>query len=70
MRWVARTPRVLEVWNETAVGVVTSQVTRVTTKHVVLLTPPVVPWWRTRAPWLGALVGAVVGGTTGALVAR
>lgn len=66
---VART-RVLEVWNETAVGVVTSQVTRVSTKHVVLLTPPVVPWWRTRAPWLGALVGVVVGGTTGALVAR
>ncbi|MCC6244463.1 MAG: hypothetical protein IT353_16595 [Gemmatimonadaceae bacterium] len=66
---VART-RVLEVWNETAVGVVTSQVTRVTTKHVVLLTPPVVPWWKKRAPWVGALIGALVGGTAGALVAR
>ncbi len=60
--------RVISVWNETAVAVVTSQVTRITTRHVVLLTPPIVPWWKTRRFWIGTLVGAVVGGTVGGVL--
>jgi hypothetical protein len=64
---VART-RIVSVWNETAVAVVTSQVTRVTTQHVVLMTPPLVPWWKTRRFWMGTAIGAVVGGTAGATI--
>ncbi len=60
--------RVISVWNETAVAVVTSQVTRITTRHTVLLIPPVVPWWKTRRFWFGTLVGAVVGGTIGGVL--
>jgi hypothetical protein len=62
--------RITSVWNATAVGVVTSQVTRVTTQHVVLLTPPIVPWWKTRRFWIGTALGTVVGGAAGALIAR
>ncbi|MEQ1690203.1 MAG: hypothetical protein ABMA00_02870 [Gemmatimonas sp.] len=58
---------IVSVWNETAVAVITSQVTRVTTRHVVLMTPPVVPWWTTRRFWLGVLLGAIVGGVAGAV---
>lgn len=57
--------RIVSVWNETAVAVITSQVTRVTTRHVVLMTPPVAPWWTTRRFWLGVLLGAIVGGAAG-----
>ena len=57
--------RIISVWNETAVAVVTSQVTRVTTRHVVLMTPPIVPWWQSRRFWIGALLGTIVGGTLG-----
>ena len=60
--------RIVSVWNETAVAVVTSQVTRITTRHVVLLPSPVIPWWKTRRFWLGTLVGAVVGGTIGGVL--
>lgn len=61
--------RVVSVWNETAVAVVTSQVTRVTTQHVVLLIPPVVPWWKSRRFWVGTLLGALLGGTAVAVIA-
>ncbi|MBL0172534.1 MAG: hypothetical protein IPP90_17835 [Gemmatimonadaceae bacterium] len=59
--------RIVSVWNETAVAVITSQVTRVTTRHVVLMTPPVVPWWKARRFWLGTAVGAFVGGVVGVI---
>ena len=59
--------RIVSVWNETAVAVIASQVTRITTRHVVLMTPPVVPWWKTRRFWLGTLVGAVVGSAAGVI---
>jgi hypothetical protein len=65
---VART-RIVSVWNETAVAVVTSQVTRVTTQHVVLLTPPTVAWWRTSGFWRGLVLGTLLGGSTGAIIA-
>jgi hypothetical protein len=61
---VARS-RVISVWNDMAVAVVTSQVTRVTPRHVVLMTPPRVPWWRAGRFWVGAMVGALVGGSIG-----
>ena len=54
--------RIVSVWNETAVAVVTSQVTRVTTQHVVLLTPPTLPWWKSRRFWVGMMLGVMVGG--------
>lgn len=63
---VARS-RVLSVWNDMAVAVVTSQVTRVTTRHVVLMTPPRVPWWKARRFWMGTVVGALFGGSVGVL---
>lgn len=61
--------RVISVWNETAVAVVTSQVTRITPRHVVLLTPPIVPWWKSRRFWMGALLGSLVGGAIGGALA-
>ena len=63
---VARS-RVLTVWNDMAVAVVTSQVTRVTTRHVVLMTPPRVPWWKAKRFWMGTIVGALFGGSIGVL---
>jgi len=62
--------RIISVWNETAVAVVTSQVTRVTTRHVVLMTPPMVPWWKSRRFWLGALFGSIVSGTAGIIASQ
>jgi len=62
--------RVVSVWNETAVAVVTSQVSRVTTEHVVLMVPPTPSWWQSRRFWMGTLAGAVFGGAIGASVAH
>ena len=61
--------RIVSVWNETAVGVVTSQTGRVTTQHVVLLTEPPAPWWKTRSFWTGAMLGAIVGGAIAGIIA-
>ena len=41
-----------------ASALVTSQVARVTTDHVLLLTPPPTPWWRSPLFWFGTVVGA------------
>ncbi len=60
--------RITSVWNGMAVAVVTSQVTRVTTQHVIALTPPKTSWWRTRRFWSGVLAGTLFGGGIGALI--
>lgn len=58
--------RVTSVVNGTAVALVTSQVTRVRTENVVLLSPPPIPLWKQRRFWIGALIGGTVGGVLGA----
>ena len=52
----------------TATALVTSQVARVTTDHVLLVPPPPRAWWRTRLFWVGAFVGSAVGVGTSAAV--
>lgn len=47
--------------SSSAAALVTSQVARVTTDHVLLVPPPHTPWWRMRAFWLGTLAGSAVG---------
>jgi hypothetical protein len=54
--------------SSSASALVTSQVARVTTDHVLLVPPPHTPWWRDRFVWFGALAGSVVGaGITAAI---
>lgn len=62
--------RIVSVWNETAVAVISSQVTRVTTRHVVLMTAPTIPWWKAKRFWIGAMLGAAFGGTVGVIATR
>lgn len=61
--------RIVSVWNETAIGVVTSQTGRVTTQHVVLLTEPAVPWWKSQRFWWGSLVGVILGAAAAGVIA-
>lgn len=58
--------RVISVSNGTAVALVTSQVTRVRTENVILLSPPATPWWKQRRFWLGTAIGATIGSVLGA----
>lgn len=58
--------RVIAVSNGTAVALVTSQVTRVRTEYIVLVSPPATPWWKQQRFWLGAAIGAAVGSVLGA----
>ncbi len=62
--------RVTSIWNETAIAVVTSQVTRVTNQQIVLMMPPTAPWYRTRRFWGGTVLGLVIGGASGAAIAK
>lgn len=50
-------------------ALVTSQVTRVTTEHFVLVVKPRTKWYRERRFWWG-FVGGAVTGAAGAVVAR
>ncbi|WP_411282376.1 hypothetical protein [Gemmatimonas sp.] len=52
----------------TATALVTSQVTRVTTEHFLLVPPPPTPWWRVKRFWIGTVVGGVVGAGTAAAI--
>ena len=61
--------RIVSVWNETAVGVVTSQTTRVTTQHVVLLTEPKAPWWKSQRFWWGTVMGVFLGAAAASVIA-
>jgi hypothetical protein len=61
--------RIVSVWNEMAVGVVTSQTTRVTTQHVVLLTEPSIPWWRSQRFWFGTVLGVFLGAAAAGVIA-
>jgi hypothetical protein len=61
--------RIVSVWNEMAVGVVTSQTTRVTTQHVVLLTEPKVPWWKSQRFWWGTVMGVFLGAAAAGVIA-
>lgn len=62
--------RITSIWNETAIAVVTSQVTRVTNQQVVLMVPPNPSWSRRHRYFLGVVTGVLMGGTAGALLAR
>lgn len=48
-------------------ALVTSQVTRVTTSHFLLVVRPSVPWWRARTFWVGAAAGSAAGAATAVL---
>ena len=61
--------RIVSVWNEMAVGVVLSQTTRVTTQHVVLLTEPKVPWWKSQRFWFGTTLGVFLGAAAASVIA-
>ena len=60
--------RVSEVHAAMVTGIITSQVTRVTTDHVLLLSAPPTAWWKSPQFWWGALVGGAVGGGIGASI--
>jgi hypothetical protein len=51
--------RIMSVYGDSAVAVVTGQTTRVSAGQVILLVPPKTVWWRQRAFWYGAASGAV-----------
>ncbi len=52
----------------TATALVTSQVTRVTAEHFLLVPRPPTVWWRTREFWLSAAAGGIVGAGLTAVV--
>ena len=60
--------RVSEVLAARISATISSQVTRVTTDHVLLVSQPTASWWNSRRFWFGALTGSVVGGALGASI--
>lgn len=54
--------RVLGVRDGRAEALVTGQITRLSTGHVLLLVPPAVPWYRRSTFWWGALAGGAAMG--------
>jgi hypothetical protein len=50
--------RIVSVYGDSAVAIVTGQTTRVHEGQVILLVPPARPWWRQRIFWYGAASGA------------
>ncbi len=52
--------RVLEVRDGRAEALVTGQITRLASGHVLLLVAPHPPWWRQRSFWLGVLTGTLL----------
>ncbi len=55
--------RVLSIDGESATALVTSQVARVNTSHVLLVSHAARPWWRAAQFWSGAAIGTVLGAT-------
>jgi hypothetical protein len=56
---------------ETMTALVTSQVTRVTTSHFLLVPRPAVPWWKAYRFWLGVAAGGAIGASaTAATISR
>ena len=53
--------RVVSVDSGLATAVITGQTTRVATEHIVVMTEPQKPWYRTMAFWGGTLLGFVAG---------
>ncbi len=52
----------------TATALVTSQVSRVTTDHFLLVPPPKTSWWRAKRFWIGTFVGSAIGAGTAAAI--
>lgn len=54
--------------SSSASALITSQVARVTTDHVLLVPARRTPWWRSRLFWFGAIAGSAAGvGVTAAI---
>jgi hypothetical protein len=53
--------RVIAVDSGLATALVTGQTTRVSTEHVVVMSEPRRPWWRSLTFWSGTVVGLAVG---------
>ena len=60
---------VIALDSTTARLLVTSQVTRVTTEHFLLVPRPATPWWRSRVVWTSMVAGALAG-ISGTLLVR
>lgn len=53
--------RVVSVDSGLATAVITGQTTRIATEHIVLMTEPQKPWYRTTMFWGGTVLGFVAG---------
>lgn len=53
--------RVISVWGDRAIALVTAQTTVVTMNHIALLAPPERRFYRSRSFWTGTVLGVVLG---------